>query len=118
MFKFFDKNKKPENITEVLNHLEKLGEKINKLEKELEYVKKQSKFAVQKVEVIRYNPFSGTGGNQSFSIVLLDGNDDGIVVTSLFTQDGNRVYGKSIKGGESEYTLSKEEKEVIEKAIK
>jgi hypothetical protein len=39
----------------------------------------------------------------------LDGKDDGVVITSLYLRDGNRVFAKPIKGGKSEFNLSKEE---------
>jgi len=117
MFKFFDKNKKPENIGEVLSQLEKLEKKIESIVKELEKLKKASEFSVQKVGIVRFNPFSGMGSDQSFSIALLNQTNNGVVITSLFSREGNRVYGKPIKSGASDYTLSNEEKEAIIRAI-
>jgi len=68
------------------------------------------------VGIIRFNPFSEVGGDQSFSLALLNESNDGVVITSLYTRQENRVYGKPIKNGQSEYTLSEEEKQAIEKA--
>lgn len=71
----------------------------------------------QKVGYVRFNPFERMGGEQSFILSLLDGNDDGIVLNFLYTKEGVRVYLKQIKNGESEgHELSKEEKEAIKKA--
>jgi len=47
--------------------------------------------------VVRFNPFSEVGGDQSFSIALMDGNNDGFMITALYTRDGNRVYAKPIQ---------------------
>ena len=117
MFKFFKKGKKePENLKEVLAQFKGLEENFEKLSEELESLKKESKFSVQKIGIVRFNPFSEVGGDQSFSIALLDGNDNGIVITSLYSREGNRIYGKPIKAGVSEYSLSEEEKQAIEKA--
>ena len=58
------------------------------------------------------------GGNQSFIIALLDGKNNGFVISSLFVKEGSRVYTKEIKAGKSDYKLSKEELEAIERAIK
>ena len=117
MFNFFKKTKKePQYLKEILAQFKDLEKSFEKLSKDLENLKKESKFSVQKVSIVRFNPFSEVGGDQSFSIALLDGNDNGIVVTSLYTREGNRVYGKPIKNGGSEYLLSEEEKQVIEKA--
>lgn len=77
-----------------------------------------SKITIQKTAVVRFNPFNEMGGNQSFAIALLDGKNNGLVISSLFVKDGNRVYSKAIKGGKSDHTLSNEEVEAISKAIK
>lgn len=109
MFKFFKKNKEPKDLKKVLKEFEEL-------KKEVEKLREQGVFSVQKVGVVRYNPFSEVGGDQSFSIALLDGNNDGVVITSLYSRDGNRVYGKLVKNGKSEYSLSGEEKKAISEA--
>ena len=117
MLNFFKKtNKEPENIEEVLARLEELANNFEKLSEELDALKKKSKFSVQKVALIRFNPFREVGGDQSFSVALLDGNNSGVVITSLYSREENRVYGKPVKNGESEYLLSQEEKEAIERA--
>lgn len=117
MFNFFKKKgKEPKNFKEFSNQFKDLEENFEKLSKELESLKRESKFSVQKVGIVRFNPFSEVGSDQSFSIALLDGNDSGIVITSLYSRGGNRVYGKSIIRGVSEYSLSEEEKQAIEKA--
>ncbi len=119
MFNFFKKQtKEPKDLKEVLYSFKNLEKNFEKLSQELENLKKEEKFSIQKVGIIRYNPFKEVGGDQSFSVALLDGNDSGIVITSLFSREGNRVYGKSIKNGQSEYSLSEEERQAIEKAKK
>ena len=119
MINFFKKEEKePKNFKEVLKYLKNLEANFGKLSEDLDNLKKETKFSVQKVGIIRYNPFKEVGGDQSFSIALLDGEDSGVVFTSLYSREGNRVYGKSIKKGESEHSLSEEEKEAIAKAKK
>ena len=97
--------------------------KIEIQEKELEQLKKEvlalggiSKKSFQKIGFMRFNPFKEVGGNQSFSIALLDSQNNGFVITSIFTREGNRVYAKEVNEGNSPYQLSDEEKEAIEKA--
>jgi len=114
----FKKKSKPENIKEILQEFNNLKGKIEKISQDLEILKKDSKLHIQKIGLIRYNPFSNVGGDQSFSLALLDSNNSGIVITSLYAEGGNRIYGKKIENGKSEYTLSQEEQEAINKAIK
>ena len=99
-------------------------EKNSDLEKEIKEaflkikdLEEVSKITIQKTGVVRYNPFNEMGGNQSFIIALLDGKNNGFVISSLFVKDGNRVYTKEIKSGKSDYALSKEEMQAIEKAV-
>lgn len=117
MFKFFRKKKnEPENFREILAYLRNLEKSFEKLSEGLENLKKESRFSIQKIGIVRFNPFSEVGSDQSFSIALLDGNNDGVVITSLYAREGNRVYGKSIKAGLSKYSLSDEEKKAIKSA--
>lgn len=117
MFNFLKKKtKEPENLEEALNYLRVLENKLEGLSKEFEILKKESVFSLQKIGVLRYNPFSEVGSNQSFSVALLNGGGDGLIITSLYSREGNRVYGKPIKKGESEYSLSNEERATIKLA--
>ena len=111
------------NLQEILEVIvDKLKiESINqkKLKEELERMKLESKFYVQKVGLLRYNPFSDTGGDHSFILSLLDKNDNGIILTSLHSRRNTRWYIKKVKEGKGEdFDLSKEELKVIENANK
>jgi hypothetical protein len=67
---------------------------------------------------VRYNPFGDVGGNQSFSLALIDGTGNGYVISSIHSREGTRVYAKTVEAGGSEYNLSEEEKKAIKIAIK
>jgi hypothetical protein len=121
MFNFFKKKTGTrqaggENLQEILSQFKDLKENLEKLSQELEKLKRESKFSIQRVGIVRFNPFKEIGGNQSFSVAFLDGKDNGVIITNLFTREGNRVFAKPIKNGKSEHLLSDEEKEAIEKA--
>lgn len=75
--------------------------------------------SIHKVGIIRFNPFKDVGGNQSFAIALLNGKDCGIVISSLYTREGTRVYSKDVKNGISDkYPLTEEEEQAIKMAQK
>ncbi|MGD0861613.1 MAG: DUF4446 family protein [Candidatus Limnocylindrales bacterium] len=67
--------------------------------------------------LVRFNPFDDTGGNQSFSLAILDANNDGFVMSSLHSRTATRVYSKAIFGGECETTLGAEEAQAVEIAV-
>jgi hypothetical protein len=119
MINFFKKQKKePESLKEVLAQFKDLKENFERISQELENLKKKGEFSLQKFGMVRFNPFKEVGSDQSFSIAILDANDSGAVITSLYTREENRIYGKPIKAGRSEYSLSEEEKMAIEIAQK
>lgn len=73
---------------------------------------------LHKTGVIRFNPFSDVGGDQSFSIALLNGKNNGLVISSLYTREGTRVFTKSIIDGKSEkHPLTEEEEKTIQIAL-
>lgn len=117
MLNLFKKDKKPQNLKEVIGYIKNLEKRVEGLSEEIKYLKKENKYTFKKIGIVRFNPFSGTGSDQSFSIALLDGNNDGIVITSIYAREENRVYAKPIKNSASEYPLSEEEKKAIMKAV-
>lgn len=100
-----------------LKRIDGLTERIdalNKLHHELESLSQRT---IQKVAVIRYNPFADTGGDQSFAIALLDSLGNGVVLSSLHSRTDTRVFAKAVQGGRSKYQLSDEEQDAIKKAL-
>src|SRR3989339_413779 len=76
-----------------------------------------AKKSVHKVGVVRFNPFKDLGGDQSFSVALLDGENSGVVFSALHTREGNRVYSKPVEKGRAvKYPLTEEEQEAIKRA--
>jgi hypothetical protein len=74
----------------------------------------QSNF--QKIGFVRFNPFDDAGGNISFTLSLLNGKNDGVVISSLHGREGTRVYAKSVKAGNSESKLTQEESDALTQA--
>ena len=118
MIKIFKKKEKqPETIEQVVSLLKRKDEEIKKLSKRIELLEEESKLSIKEIGLVRYNSFSGVGGNQSFSLALLNNRNNGIAVTSIYSnEEGSRVYGKPIENGKSSYTLSAEEMQAIKEA--
>jgi hypothetical protein len=73
--------------------------------------------SLHRTAVSRFNPFKESGGNQSFAVALLDGKNTGVVLSSLHTREGTRVFAKPVKHGEPDgYPFTEEEKAVIREA--
>ena len=72
---------------------------------------------LQKVGILRYDAFNEMGGNLSFALTLLDGNNSGYIINSMHSREGCYNYIKEIIKGESYIELSEEEAESLERAI-
>ena len=71
----------------------------------------------QKIGLVRYDAFDETGDKLSFSLTLLDGKNNGVVLSSLAGHDASRIYAKAVTGGECREALSSEEAESISIAL-
>jgi len=103
-------------IFEHIRRLRKTEKDIKNLEKFDKYLEKMAKKGIQKIGIIRFNPFKDVGGDHSFSIALLDSENNGFVITNLFTRGTSRIYTKPIEVGKSKYQLSEEEQKAIKMA--
>ncbi len=111
------KEKGLENVLdEHAKELRRLDTDIKELYNITDQLNKVTMDSITKVGLVRFNPFSDTGGDQSFALAMLDANDNGIMLSSLHSRGATRFFSKPIVGGKSDYNLSDEEKEAIEKA--
>jgi len=104
-------------LEKLLKDSERESERIEKLIKETGKMRKDGLYDIQRIGLVRFNPFAETGGDQSFCLAVLDGQGSGLVITSLHSRDTTRVYAKPVKKGKaSGYELSAEEKRAIKNA--
>jgi len=106
-------------LEELLKDFAKEAVRIDDLTQEIQKLQKENLYNIQKIGLVRFNPFSETGGNQSFSLALLNGEESGLVITSLHSREMTRIYSKPVKKGKSDgYELSAEEKQALKAAKK
>lgn len=91
---------------------------IKSIKSEIELIKLDSKSNIQKIGLVKFNPFNETGGDHSFSLALLDGNKNGIIITSLHTRERTRLYLKDVLHGKTKIELSKEEQNALKLSLK
>ncbi|NLX37140.1 MAG: DUF4446 family protein [Chloroflexi bacterium] len=71
---------------------------------------------VQRLGMVRFNPFDDTGGDQSFALALADARGQGVVISSLHARGLTRIYAKPLSHWASPYQLTTEEQQAIERA--
>jgi hypothetical protein len=123
IFALFNKLTKGVEVTDLKSVLEKVltqetrnQKDIAELVKRLNIQEADGRLHIQKVGLVRFNPFRELGGDHSFSLAILDGEETGVIITSLHTRDRTRVYMKAIKKGKSDTEFSDEEKKALIKA--
>lgn len=131
-------------LTVKLNKLSKkynkfmLGKNARSLEKDIEGIYEDNKFikasseknrkdiqslyrkfesAFQKIGIVKYDAFNQMGGQLSFSLALLDENDNGFILNSVHSTEGCYSYTKEIKNGLCEISLGDEEKKALDIAM-
>jgi hypothetical protein len=118
--KRFFLGKKAKDLEDTINYLAENISSLQKTEKELQekltIVNKKLKKSIRGLETIRFNPFPDQGSNQSFAISLLNEEETGVVISSLYSRERMSIFAKPIKNGKSDYELTEEEKEALNKA--
>lgn len=119
-FRKFFAGTKARNLEEVMIKLGEQMKELNgtqdKIDKHLVIVDKRLDKSIRSVETIRFNPFLDAGSNQSFAISFLNDEGNGVVMSSLYARDRMSIFAKPITNGKSEFELSTEEKDVLEKS--
>ena len=90
---------------------------IENLKSYCDKIQKEGLLHIQKIGLVRFNPFKDTGGDQSFILSLVDGNDTGVIISGLYARSGTRWYAKRVVKGKSvDHELSEEEKKALKEA--
>lgn len=104
-------------LLQIGDRLQAVENGCNQLNTGLDEHRQTSEFHIQRWSLLRYKAFSNTGGDQSFSMAMLDGKGNGVVISSIYGRDESRIYAKSVQNGKSTYALSSEEEEAIKQAL-
>lgn len=117
----FMKGKDMESMEDILmnqfDRIEILEEADREKRKELNSLQNMMKNTYQKAGLVKYDAFREMSGKLSYALALLDQNDNGVIVTSIYSREGCFSYAKAVVMGESSINLSEEEQEALKKAI-
>lgn len=90
---------------------------VDKNKKDIRTLYKNMEHAFQKIGLIKYDAFQQMGGKLSFSLALLDENNNGFILNSVHSTEGCYTYTKEIKSGECAISLGEEEQQALDMAI-
>ena len=106
-----------EDLETYMYRVEKVEKENAKNANDIAVMDHDMKKCIQKMGMVRYNAFRDVGSDLSFSLALLDENNDGVVLNGIYAREMSNIYAKPIKNGKSTYTVSDEEQQAIEQAM-
>lgn len=115
---FMSKLGNGENVEKILSEYLKIVDEMMKKsknhEEEIIRLENNLKKCVQKVGIVRYNAYGDTGSDLSFTLALMDSDDNGVVVNGLYSRESSSIFAKPLVKGETKYNLSAEEIQAID----
>lgn len=103
-------------LGEHLETVHQVGRDLDELTARMAVVESAARHFFSREGLVRFNPFPDTGGNQSFALALLDESEDGVIISSLHSRTGTRIYAKAVMNGKADTSLSTEEQQAIDEA--
>jgi hypothetical protein len=104
----------------LLDHImetNRISEENAKLREENVRIDALLKKALTRVGVVRFSAFQDMGSDLSYAVAMLDEKNNGVVFSSIFAREDSRTYVKPVEGGQSKYTMTKEEQQAVKDAI-
>ena len=103
-------------IIDIQNEIVRHQQAIEDTSDKVEALQQAFPLQKSKLAIHRYNAFADSGSDLSFSLAIMNDRKDGIVLTSIHSREGMYLYGKPVVAGQSNYSLTPEERKVIEEA--
>lgn len=101
-------------LTDTLTELHKTQQELSSLQEQHQKLHEQVQGCLQNVNLVRYDAFDAMGGEMSYSILLTDAKNNGLILTSIYGREESRCYAKNIHNGTSQYPLADEEKSLLQ----
>jgi hypothetical protein len=118
----FTKGKDGSSLEEMIAWLTKKTAETDELltehKKKLNQLNGRLKTSIRGISLVHYDAYEGIGGKQSFSLAILDENQNGAIVSSIINRNHSAVYAREVREGVSLQTLTEEETQVLAEVIK
>lgn len=104
-------------ILNFFERIEALENEENNTKSDIKDIKENLKITYQKTGLVKYDAFREMSGALSYSLALLDKENNGVMISSMYSREGCYTYAKDIVNGESKLNLSEEEAEALKQAV-
>ena len=106
-----------EEITDLFAINKNIVEKVRENRKDIRKIYRKFTKAIQKVGIVKYDAYQQMGGDLSFSMALLDEENNGFIMNSVHSTEGCYTYTKEVRDGKCDLELGNEERIALEKAV-
>lgn len=106
-----------DSILNFFDRIECLEDAEKKMHKDIREIKDNLKITYQKTGLVKYDAFREMSGALSYSLALLDKENNGVLISSMYSREGCYTYAKEIANGECKINLSDEEQEALKQAV-
>ncbi len=106
-----------DSILEFFERIESLEDAESKMHRDIRDIKENLKITYQKSALIKYDAFREMSGALSYSLALLDKQNNGVIISSMYSREGCYTYAKDIVNGKCKINLSDEEAEALKQAV-
>ena len=108
---------------DITGALKEYYEKVNNtsdgiLSSRIEGCESKSNLSLSKISVFNFDAYDDVTGKLSFALTVLNSNNDGFIITSLYGHNSCNTYVREVRGGETSIKLLDEEKYSLETAKK
>ena len=100
-----------------IDSIKAINNENEKLWAETKEIKDLLQRSVTRMAIVRFRAFEDMGGDLSYAVAMLDSNNNGVIMSSIFAREDSRSYAKPIVNGQSTYALTKEEEEALQQAL-
>lgn len=99
------------------DRIEELERSNEEKEKQIEAIFRNLQSVYQKTGLVKYDAFREMSGKLSYALALLDKENNGVMINSMYSREGCYSYVKAITGGKCSIEMSEEEQEALKIAV-
>ena len=106
-----------ETVLAQFEKIEALEKSNEEKDRQIESIFENLQHVYQKTGLVKYDAFREMSGKLSYAVALLDKEDNGILVNSMYSREGCYSYVKTISGGKCSIEMSEEEQKALKIAV-
>lgn len=101
-------------LTDTLAQLRQTQTELAALRQSHDRLQEKVRGCLQVARLERYDAFEAMGGEMSYSLLLADGRQNGVILTSIYGREDSRCYAKSLTAGKPSHPLAEEEARLLQ----